>query len=57
MKALLVFLGLTFGNFIAQCLKADGEFIVAFERSYFQGWALLTYWAMDKFVWSTKNDI
>ena len=54
MKALVVVIGLLFGNFIAQWLKADPQYIVALERSYFQGAAVLTYWAMDKFYWKTK---
>jgi hypothetical protein len=51
MKALLVFIGLLFGNFVAQWLKADPIYVDAIERSFFQGWALLMYWAFEKFLW------
>lgn len=51
MKALLVFISLLIGHVVAQYLKADPSYIVAVERSYFQGWALLVYWFMNKFVW------
>ena len=52
MKVLLVFVSLLIGNVVAQYLKADPSYIVAAERSYFQGWALLVCWFMNKFVWS-----
>jgi len=51
MKALLVFISLLIGNVVAQYLNVDPSYIVAIERSYFQGWALLVYCAMNKFVW------
>jgi len=54
MKALIVFIGLVAGNILAQWLNADPQYFVALERSYFQGCAVLTYWAMDKFYWGNK---
>jgi hypothetical protein len=42
------------GNFAAQYFKADPSYMVAVERSYFQGVALLGYWIVDKFVWREK---
>jgi hypothetical protein len=55
MNALLVFVSMLIGNVVAQYLKADPNYIVAMERSYFQGCALLTYCAMNKFVWGESN--
>jgi hypothetical protein len=51
MKALIIFIGLSMGNFIHQWLNVEPLYTVAIERSYFEGWALLTYWFMDKFFW------
>ena len=51
MKAFIVFIGLMFGNVLAQWLKAEPQYFVAIERSYFQGAALFAYWALDKFYW------
>ena len=42
MKFLLIFLGLTTGNFIYACFNKD--FHSAFERSFFQGLALALAW-------------
>ncbi len=55
MKALLVFISLLIGNVVAQYLKSDPSYIVAMERSYFQGYALLVYWFMNKFIWGESN--
>jgi hypothetical protein len=55
MKALVIFIGLTFGNFVAQWIKAEPLYVVAIERSYFEGCALLSYWFMDKFFWKDSK--
>lgn len=52
MKVLLVFVFMAIGNFAYQFFYPESNFLVAFERTWFQGSALLTYWLMDKFVWS-----
>jgi hypothetical protein len=51
-KLFLVFIGLTFGGYVYQSFKPDPDFMVVAERSYFQGWALLTYWFMERFIWN-----
>jgi hypothetical protein len=51
MKALAIFVGLLVGNFLVQWWKVEPQFMVAVERSYFQGMALLTYWVLDRFFW------
>ena len=51
-KLFLVFIGLTFGGYVYQSFKPDPDFMVVVERSYFQGWALLTYWFMERFIWN-----
>jgi len=49
MKALKVFIGLALANFFIQ-LVGEGHYLVALERSYFQGVALLTYMIIDRFL-------
>ena len=52
MKALIVFVMLAIGNFGYQFfISAEPNMLTAFERSWFQGNALLVYWLLDKFVW------
>jgi len=51
MKALMVFVFLAIGNIVYQFFYPEPNFAVAFERTYFQGSALLTYYLLDKFVW------
>jgi hypothetical protein len=41
-KAIIVFLGLTTGNFILQFFR-DQDWAVAFERSFFQAIAIIAY--------------
>jgi len=54
LKLFLVFMGLVFGGCVAESLKTDPNFMVVFERSYFEGWALLTYWCCEKFWWKEQ---
>ena len=49
MKLLKVFIGLLLANFFMQFIGNE-NYMVALERSYFQGMALLTYWVIDTFV-------
>jgi hypothetical protein len=49
MKALKVFIGLALANFFIQ-LVGEGHYLVALERSYFQGVALITYMIIDRFL-------
>lgn len=51
MKALSVFTGLVIANFAYQFTNVEPEYIVALERSWFQGTALFCYYLMDKYVW------
>jgi hypothetical protein len=50
-KLLLVFVGLMFGNFVAESFHAVPDFSTPLERSFFQGWALLTFWVLEIFCW------
>jgi len=47
MKALYIFAVLIVANFLYQYMDAQ-LYMVAVERSFFQGWALLAYWAFEK---------
>lgn len=49
MKALQVFISLAIANFVVQYF-GDENYFQAFERSYFQGAALVTYWFITNFV-------
>lgn len=51
MKALLVAVGLGLSNFAYQYFMQEPNFAVAFERTWFQANALLTYYLFDKFIW------
>lgn len=51
MKELSLFVGFLAGNFLVQWWNLEPRYMVAVERSYFQGLALFTYWVLDKFVW------
>ena len=51
MKALSVFTGLVIANLAYQFTSADPAYVVALERSWFQGTALLCYYLMDRYVW------
>jgi len=53
-KLFLVFIGLAFGGCVAESFKVDPNFFVVAERSYFQGWALLTYWFCERFWWKDQ---
>ena len=46
---LKVFISLALANFVVQYL-GDENYFQAFERSYFQGVALVTYWFIINFV-------
>ena len=48
MKLVTVVIGLTLGNFIWQWLFGRHEWLVALERSYFQLWAIATYYFLVK---------
>ncbi len=50
MKALAVFLALAASNFAYQFF-GDNNMLEAFQRTWFQGTALLCYYLTDKFVW------
>lgn len=54
MNLLAVFIGLAIANFGVQYFKLDPDYLVALERSYFQGVGFLTYWICSKFVWGEK---
>jgi len=41
---MFVFFALLASNFLYQALLADPNYIVALERTYFQGSAILLYW-------------
>ena len=53
MKELAVFIGLLSANFIVEALTTE-LYMVAVERSYFQGIALLTYWLCTKVIGNEK---
>lgn len=53
MKELVVFIGLLTGNMFTQSFM-DGSMSTAFERSYFQGIALFTYWLCTKVIGKEK---
>jgi hypothetical protein len=55
MTALRVFVALALANFVVQYLGQE-DYLVALERSYFQGVALVTYWFIVTFV-DKKVDI
>lgn len=54
-KLFAVFIGLLFGNCIYQSFKPDPDWMVVAERSYFQAWALVSYWIMEKFFWEGED--
>lgn len=54
-KLLIVFIGMLFGGMVAESFKIDPNFWVVAERSFFEGWALLTYWLMEKFMWKGED--
>ena len=49
-KLWFIFIGLMLGNILYQQLTKQ-DYVVAFERSWFQGWALLDVW-----LWFTFFD-
>ena len=51
MKALSVFTGLVIANIAYQLVSDNPNYLVALERSWFQGTALFCYYLMDKYVW------
>lgn len=54
-KLFIVFIGLMFGGCVYQSFKPEPNFLLVLERSYFEGWALLTYWFMEKFIWKDEQ--
>jgi hypothetical protein len=55
-KLLIVFVGLLFGNCFFELLtKQPPDWLAVFEHSYFQGWALITYWITNKIFWEVKE--
>lgn len=54
-KLFLVFIGLLFGSCVYQSFKPEPDFLKVVEHSYYQGWALLTYWIMEKFIWKGED--
>lgn len=54
-KLFLVFIGLTLGGCVYQSFKPEPNWFIVFERSYFEGWALLTYWFMETFIWKNEG--
>jgi len=55
LKLFLVFIGLVVGGCVSESIKTDPNFMVVLERSYFEGWALLTYWFFEKFIWHGED--
>ena len=51
MKALSVFIALTASNYVYQLGSTDPSWTDAFQRTWFQGTALLCYFLVDKFIW------
>jgi hypothetical protein len=50
MKALSVFIGLAIANYAYQFF-GDNNLAEAFQRTWFQGTGLLSYYLLDTFVW------
>ena len=48
MNYIIIFLALTAGTFAASFLSGDFDILVALERSYFMGVAILTMYLFDR---------
>ena len=51
MKTLVVLFALALSNFGYQLVAQDPNWLSAFERTWFQGTALLVYYLLDRYVW------
>lgn len=54
-KLIIVFLSMTLANCIVQSFKPEPDFWVAAELSFNEGWALLTYWFFENYIWKGKD--
>lgn len=54
-KLLIVFFGMMLGGMIGESFKYEPDFFAIADRTFFAGWALLTYWGMETFVWKGRD--